>query len=100
MNITISEMYCTECGNKGIDIPRKRGREKEAGHLKSLYCLNCKKKTNHVEIRPFGSYNKNDFLIEFENGNFKNGIRVNPSYKSFISSFYNEQRKIEKEKEE
>ena len=68
MSISISEMYCTECGKKGIDIPRKVGKEREAGHLKSLYCINCKKVTNHAEVRPFGKYNKEDFLIEFENG--------------------------------
>ncbi len=40
MNISISEMYCTECGKSGIEIPRKVGKEREAGHLKSLYCIN------------------------------------------------------------
>ena len=60
MSISISEMYCTECEKKGIDIPRKVGKEREAGHLKSLYCINCKKVTNHAEVRPFGKYNKED----------------------------------------
>ena len=100
MNISISEMYCTECGKKGIDIPRKVGKEREAGHLKSLYCINCKKVTNHAEVRPFGKYNKEDFLIEFENGNFKNGERIVKSYKQFISSIVGNTEKTKKQKEE
>ena len=32
-----SEFYCTKCGKRGFDIPRKRGQEREAGHLKRLW---------------------------------------------------------------
>lgn len=100
MKITISEMYCTKCGKQGISIPRKVGKEREAGHLKRMYCPHCKEETNHAEIRPFGDYDKNDFLIEFENGNFKNGERVVKSYKQFISSIIANTEKIKKQKEE
>lgn len=80
----ISDFYCTVCGHKGIPIIRKVGKEKEPGHLKKLYCLYCNKETNMVEVRPSNlKYTLQDFLIEFENGNFEGGERKLP-YKQFI----------------
>lgn len=83
-NFTLeSDFYCTMCGNKGIPIARKRGQEREAGHLKKLFCLKCKIETNHVECKPFSHYEYADFLDEFENGNFtETGLRK-ISYKDF-----------------
>lgn len=74
--ITTSEFYCTECGKRGIPIARKIGQQREVGHLKKLFCLYCQKKTNHAEIRPFGAYNYEDFLEEFELGRFVNGEKT------------------------
>lgn len=72
----LSEFYCTKCGNKGIPIMRKKGQEREAGHLKKLFCLKCQEETNHVECKPFSHYEYEDFLFEFENGNFtETGVR-------------------------
>lgn len=77
--MTISRMYCTQCGNEGIDIPRSPNQQREGGHLKKIYCLHCRSEQNHVEIRPFGEYKYEDFLLEFENGNFnKEGERILP----------------------
>lgn len=74
---TISDFFCVECGNKGISCPRKNGQQREAGHLKKLYCIFCQKETNHAEVKPFGSsYTKEDFDLEFSTGRFVNGIRV------------------------
>lgn len=73
---TTSEFYCTQCGNKGIPIARKVGSQREAGHLKKLYCPYCKEETNHAEIRPFGAYDYEDFEREFKLGRFVNGLRV------------------------
>jgi hypothetical protein len=75
-NFTISEMYCTKCGKRGIDIPRKPGSQREAGHLKKLYCIWCKEETNHAEVRSFGSYTKEDFDLEFKLGRFVDGQKV------------------------
>lgn len=77
-NIIIDEeFYCTQCGSRGIPIPRRKGAEREAGHLKKLFCLNCGKETNHAECKPFSKYNYDDFKIEFEYGNFDNdGNRI------------------------
>ena len=74
--IIINDFYCTQCGNKGIPIPRKRGSEREAGHLKKLFCLRCQKETNHCECKSCTKYTYDDFKIEFEYGNFdSNGNR-------------------------
>ncbi|MCC8068815.1 MAG: hypothetical protein LIO71_03565 [Ruminococcus sp.] len=75
-NITISEFYCTYCGQKGLPIARRAGQQREAGHLKKLWCPNCNMTVNHVEVRPFGSYNYEDFKQEFELGRFIDGQRV------------------------
>ena len=41
-----SEMICT-----GIPVPRKEDRKRERNHIKHMYCVHCKKKTPHREIR-------------------------------------------------
>ena len=70
-NTNLSKMYCVICGNEGIPINRKRGQNREPGHLKKLYCIHCRKQTNHVEIRSFFSdYNIEDFKLERQYGNF------------------------------
>ena len=74
----MSEFYCTECGNKGIPIFRKKGHEREAGHLKKLFCLKCGKEVNHCEVKAWTKYDYSDFKTEFEYGNFKNGKRIRP----------------------
>lgn len=74
--VTISDMYCVECANKGISIPRISGQYRGPAHLKRLFCIHCGKETNHMEIRPFGSYILEDFEEEFELGRFVNGERI------------------------
>lgn len=72
-----SDFYCTKCGRKGIPIARKIGSQREAEHLKNLYCIYCKEVVNHAEIRPFGDYRKEDFLEEFKLGRFtKEGLKI------------------------
>lgn len=66
----IDEFYCTQCGRRGIPIARRKGAEREAGHLKKLFCLTCQKETNHAECKLFTKYSYEDFVIEFEYGNF------------------------------
>ena len=73
----MSEFYCTQCGNKGIDIWRRKGAEREAGHLKKIFCLTCNKETNHAECKSYTKYDYQDFKTEFEYGNFDtNGKRI------------------------
>ena len=74
---TQSDMYCTQCGKKGIPVQRNKGRQREPGHLKKMFCVYCQKEQNMVEVKNFGGYSLNDFLIEFENHNFnENGQRI------------------------
>ena len=70
MNVVPSDFYCTQCGTKNIPVFRKTGRMREPGHLKKLYCLKCQKETNHAEVKQNGKYTYEDFLIEYEMGNF------------------------------
>lgn len=78
-NIVMSEFYCTRCGQKGLPVWRRKGSEREAGHLKKLFCLNCQDTVNHVECKPFTKYEYKDFVTEFEYGNFsEEGKRIRP----------------------
>lgn len=72
-----SKFYCTQCGSEGIPILRRIGKEREAGHLKKIYCLKCKKEQNHVECKPYTRYTYEDFLLEFNEHNFTpEGTRI------------------------
>ena len=74
---SINDFYCVVCGNKGISVPRKNGKQREAGHLKKLYCIYCRKETNHAEVKSFGSsYTKEDFDLEFSTGRFVNQHKI------------------------
>ena len=75
-NVVMSEFYCTQCGRRGLPVWRRTGNEREAGHLKKLYCLTCGKQTNHAECKENTHYQFEDFKIEYEYGNFTTeGIR-------------------------
>lgn len=90
-NIMLSDFYCTKCGMKGIPVFRTIGQEREPGHLKKLFCLNCQEETNQAEIRPRGKYTLDDFWIEYQGGNFdKEGNRITP-WKNFIMKARNEE---------
>lgn len=71
----ISDFYCTQCGNKGLPVMRRKGKDREPGHLKNLYCIYCKKEVNHAEVRPGGNYTLDDFREEFNLGIFVEGKR-------------------------
>ena len=89
-HIELSDFYCTQCGLKGIPVFRTKGQEREPGHLKKLYCINCQKETNMAEIRARGRYNLDTFLIEYEGGNFtETGDRREP-WTTFITKYFNE----------
>ena len=69
--MTFNEFYCTQCGRRNFDLPRKRGREREPGHLKKIFCPQCKDTVNHVEVKQYAqNYTYFDFVTEYEYGNF------------------------------
>ena len=49
-NLVFSNFVCQECGNQ-IRLPRSRGKQREVGHIKDIYCIGCKTETKHDEIR-------------------------------------------------
>ena len=57
----ISEMYCTKCGKRCMSIPRKKGGERESGHLKKVYCIFCKTEWIAAECDQNGHYTYRDF---------------------------------------
>ena len=85
-----STFYCTKCGNRGLPVIRRSGAEREAGHLKKLYCLNCKEETNHVECKEFTHYNKADFEFERQYGNFDENQNRILDYGLFRDKMHNE----------
>lgn len=86
---TVSTCYCTQCGSS-FPVLRTNTKTREPGHLKKIFCLQCGKETNHAEVRGFGKYTYEDFLIEFRNGNFdEEGNRKMP-WKQFESKYFQE----------
>lgn len=66
---TVSDFFCVKCGTKGMPIPRKMSKQRERGHLKKLYCLNCKQEVNHYEIREFDyDYTYEDLMEDINKG--------------------------------
>jgi len=48
---TEPEVYrCPDCENT-TQIQRVTGRKKKTGHLKWMWCVRCKKSTNHAMVR-------------------------------------------------
>ena len=84
-NITLSDFYCTKCGMKGIPVFRTIGQEREPGHLKKLFCLNCQEETNMAEVRSNSKYNLDNFWIEYEYGNFDSEGNRRETWKQFIA---------------
>lgn len=37
----VSELYCMDCG-AAFPLPRKRHAQREAGHVKDLWCYRCR----------------------------------------------------------
>lgn len=96
-NFLASDFYCTQCGSKGLIVWRQRGKEREAGHLKKLFCPSCGEEENCVEIKQNNSsYTFSDFIAEFEYGNFDKDGNRKMSYGKLRSKIHNGE--IEKEK--
>jgi len=79
-NIVFSDFYCTKCGNKVLSLPRQKGKERLAGHLKNLYCPFCKEEHNCCEIKQFSKYDYIDFVTEMVYNNFTEDGQRKMSY--------------------
>lgn len=67
MGYEIHDFYCIACGQKGMPLARKNGKQRERFHRKKLYCLNCKTEVNHIEC-------KTQEEVETFKENFRNGV--------------------------
>ena len=43
-----SDLRCKCCDNL-FPIPRRKGNRRASGHIKHLWCIRCKERTEHVE---------------------------------------------------
>ena len=77
-NLELNSFYCINCGNKSMELPRKRGCRSETFHRKNLYCPHCKLTLNHIEIKS--DCEKFEFLEMFEKGIFKDEAEKSISY--------------------
>ena len=50
MNYTINDFVCPECGQT-IPLPRRKGKVREKGHIKDLWCPFCQKIQKTREYR-------------------------------------------------
>lgn len=48
----ISTFLCKECGCK-MELPRTFTRRREIFHIKTMYCIKCKKETDFIETEEF-----------------------------------------------
>ena len=46
-----SSFTCPDCGSK-FPIPRAQSMRRETGHIKDLWCYNCKKRVKMIERKP------------------------------------------------
>ena len=73
---TPSRFFCTNCGKESVPIMRRKSHMREAGHLKKLYCINCRKEINHFEVRDIDTDGIEQFKKEFILGRFIDGNRT------------------------
>ena len=64
------DFYCINCGNKGLPIMRKIGRQHASLHRKKLWCPICRLEVNHIECRTHEDVE--EFKENFENGVYQN----------------------------
>ena len=44
------DLYCLNCGAKGLPVWRARNKLKSPGHRKAMYCHSCQQTVNHIEL--------------------------------------------------
>lgn len=67
-NYRTHDFYCLNCGKRNISIMRPRGRMREKGHRKALWCPYCQEYVNHFEC--FDEEDAWEFKQAFENQEF------------------------------
>lgn len=77
-SININSFYCLNCGNKGLDLPRKTSLQHGKFHRKKLYCIYCKEEVNHIECKT--PEDIEEFKKNFENGVYKDEAKESLDY--------------------
>lgn len=62
-NTNGTDLVCLTCGNVDT-IQRKKSRLKEVGHIKTLYCYSCMKRTKHYEVVDVSTFVYNNIYRE------------------------------------
>ena len=81
----IHDFYCLNCGNKGIELPRKRGQKKEKFHRKKMYCFHCHNTVNHIECKTIEEVAQ--FKEEFKQGVYKDEAQESMAFIQKENSF-------------
>lgn len=53
--IVQTAIVCPECGNVSM-LWRKAGKQKEIYHKKSFFCIICKRRINHIEVKDIDMF--------------------------------------------
>ena len=76
--IVLHSFYCMKCGNKAMELFRKRGFQHERFHRKKLFCIYCQQEVNHIECK--NDEDVAEFKRNFENGVYKDEAEESVSY--------------------
>lgn len=47
-SMVYKQLCCSRCGTV-MTIPRRTGKNKPSGHIKTMWCYRCKEKTDFIE---------------------------------------------------
>lgn len=61
-----SRFFCMNCGEEGLPLPRKTGKQRKSFHRKKIYCYHCQNTVNHIECKTDEDVRK--FKEDFKNG--------------------------------
>lgn len=76
--IVLHSFYCMKCGNKAMELFRKRGFQHKRFHRKKLYCPHCKLELNCIECK--NDEDVYEFKENFEKGVYKNEVKDSLHY--------------------
>lgn len=86
--MTIHDFYCINCGEKGISLPRKRGRQYGKFHRKKMYCPHCGAIVNHIEVR--NDIETWEFKNAFDAGEFEEEAKESLEFIKEESGYIND----------
>lgn len=82
-NLVFHDFYCINCGNKSMELARKKGHQHGRFHRKKLYCPICRVAVNHIECK--NDEDVYEFKLDFENGEFTEEAKESIELKESIT---------------